>query len=300
MLKTGIKKEWMLLSRKGKLAGIIAVLFIFAISDPLLMKILDSMMSVMPDIYASSGASQDNLDAITSLGAMFGDMSPAYLASQCVNEIMNTGSIVILLILMSAAGGEQKKRSVIIPRCSGLNPSMYVGPKFILYPFLIFVLSVAAVFLGTGVSMLLFEGSVDFGMITLSAVTAGIYVAFISVLQLTIGLGTGRPGAAVIASIAASMLIPGILSMFRVDRFNPFALPSLAVSAAFSSGGSTPSAGGTLQSIAESSLSSAGVDMFDLAVSLGVTVVISVILYFTTVFALSSKEIDNEGDEPVL
>ena len=44
----------------------------------------------------------------------------------------------------------------------------------------------------------------------------------------------------------------------------------------------------------------AELDMTNVAVSLIVTVILSLILYFTTLFVLTARQIENEGNEAVL
>ena len=99
-----------------------------------------------------------------------------------------------------------------------------------------------------------------------------------------------------------------IMSSFRVDRFNPFALTGIASNAAISAGGEaagavSEGATGSFASISammESLSASAEVDGLNMVVSVGVTVVISVILYFMTLFILTARQVKNEGNEPVL
>ena len=92
------------------------------------------------------------------------------------------------------------------------------------------------------------------------------------------------------------MVLPSVLSLFRVDRFNPFALSSIALSAAQASGES----GSVLLSTLETSSVSSDISPLNITVSLGTSVVISVLLYFLTIFTLHTKEVHNEGNEPVL
>ena len=239
---------------------------------------------------------------------MFEGFSASYLVATSIAEVTGLGLIILMFILMSAAGGEQKKRSVIIPQCAGLTPAGYIAPKFLIYPLSALLLSVLGVYLSAGVSSLLFGGGLDMGKISLAALCLGVYMAFISVLQLTIGICTGKPGVSVIIVIIATSIIPMILSSFRVDRFNPFALTGIASNAAISAGGEaagavSEGATGSFASISammESLSASAEVDGLNMVVSVGVTVVISVILYFMTLFILTARQVKNEGNEPVL
>ncbi|MGN0657457.1 MAG: hypothetical protein ACI4KR_11780 [Ruminiclostridium sp.] len=310
MLKNGLKKEFMLFSRTGKLIGVILVILIFSIMDPIIFKGMGAMVGAMANsIPADSGAElTEYMQTVQDMASMFDSFSASYLVATSIAEVTGLGLIILMFILMSAAGGEQKKRSIIIPQCAGLTPAGYIAPKFLIYPFAALILSVLGVYLSSGVSSLLFGGSLDMGKISLAALCLGIYMAFISVLQLSIGICTGRPGVSVIIVIIATSLIPMILSSLRVDRFNPFALTGIASNAAISAGGEavgavSEAAGGSFASITsmmESLSASAEVDGFNMAVSIGVTIVISVILYFMTLFVLTARQVKNEGNEPVL
>ena len=312
MLKNGLKKEFMLFSRTGKLIGVILVILIFSVMDPIMFKGMGAMVGAMANsIPEGSGAElTEYMQTVKDMASMFDSFSASYLVATSIAEVTGLGLIILMFILMSAAGGEQKKRSVIIPQCAGLTPAGYIAPKFLIYPLSALLLSVLGVYLSAGVSSLLFGGSLDMGKISLAALCLGVYMAFISVLQLTIGICTGKPGVSVIVVIIAASIIPVILSSLRVDRFNPFALTGIASNAAISAGGEaeavgavSEAAGGSFTSISammESLSASAEVDGLNLAVSVGVTVVISVILYFMTLFVLTARQVKNEGNEPVL
>lgn len=310
MLKNGLKKEFMLFSRTGKLIGVILVILIFSVMDPIMFKGMGAMVGAMANsIPEGSGAElTEYMQTVKDMASMFDSFSASYLVATSIAEVTGLGLIILMFILMSAAGGEQKKRSVIIPQCAGLTPAGYIAPKFLIYPLSALLLSVLGVYLSAGVSSLLFGGSLDMGKISLAALCLGVYMAFISVLQLTIGICTGKPGVSVIIVIIATSIIPMILSSFRVDRFNPFALTGIASNAAISAGGEaagavSEGATGSFASISammESLSASAEVDGLNTAVSVGVTVVISVILYFMTLFILTARQVKNEGNEPVL
>lgn len=310
MLKNGLKKEFMLFSRTGKLIGVILVILIFSVMDPIMFKGMGAMVGAMANsIPEGSGAElTEYMQTVKDMASMFDSFSASYLVATSIAEVTGLGLIILMFILMSAAGGEQKKRSVIIPQCAGLTPAGYIAPKFLIYPLSALLLSVLGVYLSAGVSSLLFGGGLDMGKISLAALCLGVYMAFISVLQLTIGICTGKPGVSVIIVIIATSIIPMILSSFRVDRFNPFALTGIASNAAISAGGEaagavSEGATGSFASISammESLSASAEVDGLNMVVSVGVTVVISVILYFMTLFILTARQVKNEGNEPVL
>lgn len=297
MLKTGLKKEIMYLGRTGKLIGIIVAMLVFAIMDGLMLKATGAMMSSMsttmqqqigelPDEVSESKEANELAEITNSMStmtSMFDNMSASTVLYSTIADISGLGILITLLVIKSACGGEQKKRSIIIPRCAGLTPKMYILPKFILYPAIIFILSVISVLIASVMSQLLFEGSILFENILIAGVTLGIYLAFVMTVMLTLGICTEKPGISVIIVLVAINIVPSLLSAYRVDRFNPFALPAL-VSGAVTAEGSA----------------FASLDILNFWVSVGTTLVISVVLYFVTLLALNAKEVRNEGNEPVL
>lgn len=297
MLKTGLKKEMMFLGRTGKLAGIIIAMLVFAFLDGLMLKATGAMMSSMSttmqqqvDSIAENSENSEEINDLTditnsmsTMTSMFDSMNAPTILYSTIADISGLGMLITLLVIKSACGGEQKKRSIIIPRCAGLTPKMYILPKFILYPLMVFVLSVIAVFIASGMSQLLFEGSILFENVLVAGVTLGVYLAFVMTVMLTLGISTEKPGISVIIVLVAINIIPSLLSAYRVDRFNPFALPTLVSEAVMSENGAF-----------------ASMDMLNFWVSVGTTLVISVVLYFVTLLALNSREVRNEGNEPVL
>lgn len=279
-MKNGLKKEFMYLSRTMRLLGVILTFVLVALFNPLMMKVTESMLEMVKDNSALSEQVGDDVTVTVNMAMdEMQDMlkSGVNVAASGANDMTVTAVLVILFIFMAPCGSEQKRRSVIIPRCAGLTGRLYAAPKFVLYPALVFVCAFCGVLITSGISLILFGGELAVGGLLLSAFSVAVYDAFVIVLQLTIGICTGRPGIGVISTLLATSLIPTILQMLRVDRFNPFALPSAAMNAL----------------IGEP-------EMLNVWVSLGVTAVLGVILYFTTLFALSAAETDNSGNEAAL
>ncbi|MBO6230351.1 MAG: hypothetical protein J6O50_07270 [Ruminiclostridium sp.] len=285
----GLRKEMMFFSRGGRLAAVILVMLALAVMSPVMFGMMSGMMQTLKDAMPDEETYTQMLDLYTSFSAS--DMI-MYNAEQ----VAGIGSIVILFLFKAAAGGEQKKRSVLIPQCAGLTAEKYTLPKFLIYPLVIFAASVAAMIAGAGMSLIFFPSELKWDMVWLSALCAGIYLAFSTAVQFCIGLCTGSSNIAVVAVIIMHMILPTVLSFFRVDRFNPFALSSIAMSAAAGSGESA----NALLSAAGTASAAGEISQLNVIVSIGTALVISVMLYFVTVFVLHTKEVHNEGNEPVL
>ena len=285
----GFRKEMMFFSRGGRLVALILVMLGLALMSPLLYGAMSELMKTLKDALPDD-------ESYSQLIELYSSFSASDMIMYNVEQLTGVGSIVILFLFKGAAGGEQKKRSVIIPQCAGLTAEKYVIPKYVIYPLVVFASAFVSMTAGAGVSLLIFPGDVKWDMVMLSSLCTGVYLAFSTVLQFCIGLCTGRSNLAIVSVILTNMFLPSILGFFRVDRFNPFALSSIAMNAAINSGKSA----NKLLAAAGTVSTSNDISALNIIVSLGTALVISVILFFLTIFTLHTKEVHNEGDEPVL
>lgn len=297
-LSSALKKEFMYFSRTFRMFGVIFAIVIFAFADPVMIKgmgfLMNSLIDVAEEQSEAAIAAGDEESVIFSEEdraalSVFSDLDASGMMSMSIGDFTSTAVLIVLLIMMGPSGSEQKKRSIIIPRCAGLTPNMYVTPKFIIYPLTGFLTGFLSMFICAGVTSLLFEGAIDMGMLALAAVSVGLYISFVMILELTIGICSEKPGVSVITVLAATTLVPTLLSSFRIDKFNPFALPTIAMNSFLTSDATVFGVQG-----------SAELDMTNVVVSLIITVVLSLILYFTTLFVLTARQIENEGNEAVL
>lgn len=291
-MKFAFKKELMYFSRTFRMFGVIFAILIISLFDPLVYKGMMVFMDMMGEqleqsgftVTADAGTAASAASADSDAGNPFEGLTEMYeslrapeIASAAVSDFTSTSALIIFLVLMQPSGGEQKKRSTILPLCAGLTPIRYIVPKFVIYPLTAFLSSLIALPLCAGVSVFLFGGEISFANSLAAGAMVGLYLAFLIVIELTLGICTARPGLAAIFTILGSSLLPTVLALFRINRFNPFVLPELASD--FLNGEA-----GTL----------------NLWVSVMVTVVVGVILFFTTLLTQTARRIDNSGNEPVL
>lgn len=282
MIKTGIKKEFMLFSRGFRLIGVIITIIGISLMYPLMYKSMEMMAGQIADMGQQiGGEAQDQVtgavDSIngmmSSLEAMYGGSMAAVGFKTGVSSITSTGFLIISLLLMATAGGEQKKRSVIIPTCAGLSPSGYVMPKFIVYPLVIGLMSFIGGMITGGISNHIYNNELIISDIVFSSVCGAIYMFFITAVYFLTGLSTGRPGISVIIVYAGSTIVPLILQALDIDKYNPF----------------------TLQTLLMSSYSEA--DMNNFILSTVVSVVLSVIFCLLTLMITTLRKIDNSVGE---
>lgn len=282
MIKTGIKKEFMLFSRGFRLIGVIITIIGISLMYPLMYKSMEMMAGQIADMGQQiGGEAQDQVtgavDSIngmmSSLEAMYGGSMAAVGFKTGVSSITSTGFLIISLLLMATAGGEQKKRSVIIPNCAGLTPAGYVLPKFIVYPLVIGVLSFLGGIITGCISNLMYNNELSINDIMFSSLCAAIYMLFMIALYFLVGLSTGRPGISVIIVYGGSTIIPMLLQSLDIDRYNPFSLQTLLMS------------------------SYEDADMNNFVLSTVVTVILAVICCLLALMITTLRRVDNTAGE---
>lgn len=282
MIKTGIKKEFMLFSRGFRLIGVIITIIGISLMYPLMYKSMEMMAGQIADMGQQiGGEAQDQVtgavDSIngmmSSLEAMYGGSMAAVGFKTGVSSITSTGFLIISLLLMATAGGEQKKRSVIIPNCAGLTPAGYVLPKFIVYPLVIGVLSFLGGIITGCISNLMYNNELSINDIMFSSLCAAIYMLFMIALYFLVGLSTGRPGISVIIVYGGSTIIPILLQSLDIDRYNPFSLQTLLMS------------------------SYEDTDMNNFVLSTVVTVILAVICCLLALMITTLRRVDNTAGE---
>ncbi len=266
-IKAGLKKEFLFFSRTYKLLGAIFAVFAFSVADPLMIRLLEI--------------------ASESIGESMGNMFNSGMGFMtAVSDITATSLLIVMIILMGTAGGEQKKRSVIIPNTAGLTNVNYTLPKFILYPIFFFVVVFLGTMLAAGVSVLTFGESIPLSLVMMTSLCSAAYYSFFVVIHLTAGICTGRPGYSVIFLYVLSSVIPMVLQELDSYHYNPFGLKLQAMTASL---------------VDEASFFAADANMvMHIVINLAIAAVVSVILYFLTLFVLHVRKTDNADNEPVL
>lgn len=266
MFKAGMKKEALLFIRSFRLWGVLLALCLFAIVDPLLMRGIQ--------FFAQNVNVEAMGEVTTSLGS-FNGIDGMYAIVTALADMRGTGILICMLVMMGTAGGELKKRATIIPNCSGLTPQAYLLPKFVFYPIFIFAATILAGLLSIAVSAVAFGGAFDMAALMGGFLLNSLYMVFLIVVYLCVGLSTARAGIAVAVLYCSSTILQLFFMGFGIDKYQPFALVS--ESSQLISGGQT--------------------DALDITVSVVVTLLLCVICYFVTLLALTAKRVDNIGGD---
>ena len=229
-IKAGLKKEWLQFTRTFRLGGIILAIASFALADPLMywaMNLLLDGISTTQAAVADTGA----LD-IGEVASVFNNAGVVF--SMTMAEFCSTSTLIFMLILMSPCGGEQKKRATIIPSCTGLGTLEYLIPKYIIYPAAIFVVTLASCMMAGGICNLMFtDGAIDAGMMFLAAVLCAVYLTFILVVYMSIGLCTSRPGVVTVFMYIGVSIVQIFLNQLGLTKFHPLTLRSLVTGEMF-------------------------------------------------------------------
>lgn len=289
-LKYSFKKEWAHFIRTGRLLGLIAAIFSFALSTPLMMKmcaVILEMVDMNTDSPMTASVTGTGSGMDPSLGIGMDDIMATYSDAGMIYASTITGFcglslLIVMLILMAAAGGEQKKRATIVPMCSGLEYKNYLIPKFVIYPLFTFAVTLVSGFVAGALCNALFtENKVSGEIMFISTLMVSVYMLFITCVYLSVGLCTSRPGVAtVLIYIGQSLLQTIFVSVGLVD-YNPFTLITLPtfmvmdVEEGFDLAASMPS----------------------IIVGMAISVVVAVLMFFLALGVLNAKRIDNTEEE---
>lgn len=276
-IKAGFKKEWLQFTRTFRLGGIILAIASFALADPLMywaMNLLLEGISTTQAAVADTGA----LD-IGDVASVFNNAGVVF--SMTMAEFCSTSTLIIMLVLMSPCGGEQKKRATIIPSCTGLGTFEYLIPKYILYPVTVFAVTFVSCLLAGGICNLVFkDGTVGAGMMFLAALLCAVYLAFIIVVYMSIGLCTSRPGVVTIFMYIGVSIVQIFLNQLGLTKFHPLTLRALVTGEMFT------------ESFALSD------EIGSIAVGTVLSVVIGVMMFVLTLAVQKGTRINNQEDKP--
>lgn len=300
----GIKKELMFFTRSFRMWGVILAAVVFACLYPPMMKLADSAVSSYSDNYAydddyydydddyygddysdketvafradSDVKSADTIDDLLGVddlleGSVFGMLSMMSVLSDMTATLI----LIFMLVTMYTAGGELKKRSMIIPQNAGLSPKLYLAPKFLLYPPFMLIIAFLGIMLGWGMTTAFFGSFCPLSTALCAALAAGAYDMFLAAAYFTLGLCTAKAGLSVILVYGGHLIFTVLFDSFGADKFHPF----------------------TLVTQAQNLFAGEELDAVNLWGSIAVTLLLIILCYFVTLFVISTRKIDNSGEE---
>ena len=257
-IKAGLVKEWLFFWRKFRFGGMVLIYLGCAFFYPLIFKMMDSVTANIEEMGFDYEMGIEGLDM-------------AFITSV---SMIASAAVFVLILLIGTAGREQTKREIIIPQTAGLSVSGYVLPKFLLYPALVFVMSVISTFLADFACYKFFGDVRTFGVVLTNATLIGLYAMFLVCMYLFFGISLARPGMAVLYIFAADTVFSAMFAyVLKVDRYTPWNLVDMA----YSSLNSTERQGMVATAV--------------------ITLALCVLFAFLTLFVMNAKKMDNMSDE---
>lgn len=234
----------------------------------------DSLYEEDPMAALNSVMGGIGMDDILSVYSDAGMMFATTIAT-----IPGSALLVIMLLIMPAAGGEQKKRAMIVPLSVGMSYKNYLIPKFVIYPLTTMALSFVSTLISGGLCNLMFANNkVSMEIMMLSAVMMAVYMGFIMCVYLAMGLCTSKPGIMTAVLFVSQSLLQSLLTGFGLTDYHPLALLNYT-------GGAMVVEGFVLED-----------HVVGISVSIGLSIVIAVGMYFLTLAVLGAKKINNQAD----
>ena len=260
-ISAGLHKEWMFFYRNKRLLAVIIFYLVFALMNPLMAR---AAVSVGGEAMGFPDGM--NIGELVTLQKTFVESF----------SMIFTAAIVTMFLISGAAGGEQKKRSIVMPQTAGLTAGGYVIPKFMLYPPVVFIMTIASAFAMNAACHYAFGESFGSEIVFVTATLYGLYAVFVFCMYMFLGISLGQPKLAVLYMFIADSLFGIMVSQFDIVKFTPWNLFDIANETALSGG------------VADSSA------LFGTA---AVTLVLCVVFLGVTIFAVKAKRMDNSSDE---
>lgn len=275
-IKYGFKKEWFQFTRTFRLCGVLIAILSFAIADPLMYW---GMSVLMNSLFTAGSIAGSPSDIMTETAALFDDAGIVF--SLTMTDLCATSLLIIMLVLMSPCGGEQKKRATIIPSCAGLDHFSYLLPKYVLYPGTVFATAFIACCITGGLCNIMFtSGTIGVGMLMLASLMCAVYMMFFTVVYMSIGLCTSRPGVVTVLMYIGVSIVQLILTSLDLTKFHPLTLRSLVTGEMF-----------TGYFVLADNIAS-------ILVGIALSVVIGVMMFILTLTVQKGTKINNQVDKP--
>lgn len=275
-IKYGFKKEWLQFTRTFRLGGVLIAILSFAIADPLMYW---GMSVLMNSLFTAGSVAGSPSDIMVETAALFDDAGMVF--SLTMTDLCATSLLIIMLVLMSPCGGEQKKRATIIPSCAGLDNFSYLVPKYVLYPGTVFATSFIGCCITGGLCNVMFtSGTISVGMLLLASLMSAVYMTFFTVVYMSIGLCTSRPGVVTVLMYIGVSIVQLILTSLDLTKFHPLTLRSLVTGEMF--------AGDFV--LAD--------NIASILVGIALSVVIGVMMFILTLTVQKGTKINNQVDKP--
>ena len=279
----GLKKEWLFFWRSFRFGGILIAFIACALLTPLTSAMVLSMRDISDEMPGMEGMAEvinmyeGESGLLLSFGGTIGMFSSALVPPMMF--------LVIALFIGGMSGGEQKRRSIIIPQTSGLKPLGYVLPKFILFPPLVFVMTVLSMLLSNAACEIIVGMSFPAEVALITGTFAGLSLMFLVCMYMFFGISLAQPRLAILYVGAANTVFPIINMVFNLDRFTPWSLETMI--------------GNILNNhlYGETGNLYEGMSTVGIVATVAITFALCIVFMLLTHFSLVAKQMDNTADE---
>ncbi|MCL2754440.1 MAG: hypothetical protein FWD35_01825 [Oscillospiraceae bacterium] len=280
-IKAGVKKEWLFFWRSFRFGGMAIGFAVAALMGPVLIRLVLAMRGIYEETLGAEAAAEmfAELEGANGLFASYASTLEMF-AVPFMPPMM---FVVITLLIGGMCGGEQKRRSIIIPQTAGLTPFGYVLPKFIMFPPLVWVMTVLAALTANGACQLLLGASLPVEIVFVTGSLTGLSLMFLVCMYMFFGISLAQPKLSILFVLAANAVFPWISMTFSIDRFTPWSLGGMnaLVIWNYTSGNAYYD----------------GIGGANIVITALITLALCAVFVVGTYFTLVAKRMDNTADE---
>ncbi len=200
--KAFLKKEWLEGLRAYRFLVITLGIGFFALLDPVMMKLLPSILQNQ----------FGNID----LSAMM-DISLSGVMASHLKNLYQISTFVIVLTLMGIVSSEKGEKTLLLPVAMGLKTTAVILAKWLIYVGFITIVTVCGISLCYGYGALLFDESFEsFATVLKAGLLQSLYFAYVLSLVMALSTFSKKTFIAGITSLVAVFTLP-LLGMILPD-----------------------------------------------------------------------------------
>ncbi|HCZ24973.1 MAG TPA: hypothetical protein DHV05_09095 [Acholeplasmataceae bacterium] len=212
-----IKKEFLYGIRNSKILIIAVTYFFFALSVPIMIKVL------LPLLLKSQFPGMSESDI-----ALMIDISQNGSMTTYMSNMFEVGIIVISLTLSGLMAAEINDNTLILPMCSGRKFESILFSKLIVFGLILSMTAITSMLVTYGYSGLIFGYDINFLAVIKSALLDGLFMIFVLSLILAYGTFIKKPIATGLMTIGTVYVISIVGSLLKINTYFPSGLTAEA------------------------------------------------------------------------
>lgn len=212
-MKDLMKKEFLFGLRNSKIMIIAATYFFFALSVPIMIKVL------LPALLKSQFPGMSDSDL-----ALMIDISQMGSMTNYMSNIFEVGLIVFGFTLSGLLASEIKENTLVLPICSGRRFESILFSKLVVFGLILVITSFLSMLTTYLYSGLIFGFDIEILAIFKSSLLDGIYMIFMLSLILLYGTFVKKPIGTGLLTIGSMYLISILGSLLKISKYLPSGL----------------------------------------------------------------------------